>query len=138
MRPIRRHSILEGELVNEDIDPKGGGDVMGHTFSSATFLSSLHPYLAYYTSTAAYIRNLQIPSISYSRLVLFSIPSLYSLATTPPVPQLQYFLLLVNRWVSSLYPIRYTSNILSSAGEQPVACLSRLVPRASRLSLSRP
>ena len=133
MRPI-----LGGELVNEDIDPKGGGDVMGRTFSSATFLSSLHPYPAYHTSTTTYICNPRIPSISYSHLVLFSIPSLYSLVMTPPVPQLQYFLLLVNRWVSSLYSTCYISNILSSAGEQPVACLLRLVPQASWLSLSRP
>jgi len=115
----------------------------GMHLSCSFFISFSFPTLTYTWCTLRQPLNPWIMSISYSyiishfHLVLFNILSPYILTMIPPVPQLWYSLLLVNRWISPLYFI-YMPNILSSAGEQHAVSLSRLVSWASWSSLLCP
>jgi hypothetical protein len=55
-----------------------------------TFFSFLSFRPSFLHPTVAYIRIPRDARISHSRLPLFAVPHLYSLAWRPPIPQLYY------------------------------------------------
>jgi len=83
-------SVQEEELANEVIGLRSGGDIMGHMhFLFLSLFSPLFP-TSLLTLTITYIHIPRDTRISHSRLPLFAVPHLYSLAWQPPIPQLYH------------------------------------------------